>query len=193
MPKNTGKRKENKFQLPKPVKQNKIPEKLPFDEEVVARSKIFFSFLFLERKHELFNLGSNASDKTVGGKWFLDLLDCLQSISGKTIQEIKKRPYCLHPINWKTSNVDCPFYPQAEWYQFRINKTRVRVIGFLIGGVFYVVWLDVHHNLTSIEGYGEINRYSQPLSEYETLKQDNEFLKKENKRLNKEIDELLQK
>jgi len=46
MPRNTGKRKANKFQLPKPVKQNKIPETLPFDEEVVARSKIFFRSYF---------------------------------------------------------------------------------------------------------------------------------------------------
>jgi len=79
----------------------------------------------------------------------LDLLDCLQSISGKTIQEITKKPYCLHPINWKTANVVCF---KAEWYQFRINKTRGRVVGFLIGGVFYVVWLDAHHNLTNSEG-----------------------------------------
>ena len=193
MPKNTEKRKENKFQLPKPVKQNKIPEKLPFDQEVVARSKIFFSFLFLERKHDLFNLGGNSDDKTVGGKWFLDLLDCLKSISGKTIQEIAKKPYCLHPINWKTANVGCPFYPQAEWYPFRINKTRGRVVGFLIGGVFYVVWLDAHHNLTNSEGYGDVNQYSQPLSEYETLKKENEDLKRENERLSQEVDELLNK
>ena len=168
MPKNIGKHKENKFRLPKPVKQNEFPETLPFDEEVVTQNKILFSFSFLDRKHKLFNLGGNSEDKTAGGKWFSDLLDCLQSISGKTIQEFVKRPYCLHPINWKTANVNCPFSPQAEWYQFRINKTRGRVIGFLIGTIFYVVWLDVHHNLTNIEGYGEINRYSQPLSEYET-------------------------
>lgn len=192
MPKNTGKRKANKFQLPKPVKQNKTPEKLPFDKEVVARSRIFFSFLFLERKRDLFNLGGNAGDKTVGGKWFLDLLDCLQSISGKTIQEITKKPYCLHPINWKTANIDCPLYPQAEWYQFRINKTRGRVAGFLIGSVFYVVWLDAHHNLTNSEGYGGVNKCSQPLSEYETLKKEIEELKKENTLLNSLLEESLQ-
>lgn len=162
MAKNTSKRKANKINLPQSsILPKKDVEKLPFDEKVLNQS-IAFSFIFLDRKHELFNLGGNNEDKTVGGKWFLDLLDCFKNVSGKTIQELKSRPFCLHPINWKTANVNCPFSPEIEWWQFRINKSRGRVIGMLIGKIFYVVWLDAYHNLTDSEGYGGIRTFKQP-------------------------------
>ncbi len=61
-------------------------------------------------------------------------------MSGKIIQELKNRPFCLHSINWKIANVNCPFSPEIEWWQFRINKSRGRVIGMLIGKIFYVVY-----------------------------------------------------
>ena len=106
------------------------------------------------------------------------MLDCLKSVSGKTIQELKNRPYCLHRINWKTANVGCPFSEEIEWWQFRINKSRGRVIGMLIDKVFYVVWLDAYHNLTTVEGYGEIKNFEKPLSEYEEMQRHISVLEK---------------
>ena len=89
-------------------------------------------------------------------------MDCFKNVSGKTIQELKSRPFCLHPINWKTANATCPFSPEIEWWQFRINKSHGRVIGMLINQTFYVVWLDAYHNLTNSEGYGGIKTFKQP-------------------------------
>ena len=166
MPKNTNKHRANKFALPIAGQVKKSLERLPVDQTALT-SSVTFSFALLDRNHKLFNLGGNNADGTVGGKWFLDLLDCLKSVSGKTIQELKQRPFCLHPVNWRTTNTKCPFSHNEEWWQFRINKSRGRIIGLLIGGIFYIVWLDPFHNLTSIEGYGGIKTFNQPLSEYE--------------------------
>lgn len=166
MPKNTGKHKANRFNIPKPLNPPKTPERLPFDEKVLNQS-ITFSFALFDRKNKLFNLGGTDDDGTVGGKWFIGLLDCLKKVSGKTIQELKLPPFRLHPVNWKNANLQCPFSPDEDWWQFRLNKSGGRVIGLLIDKVFYVVWLDPHHNLTDSEGYGGKKNFRQPLSEYE--------------------------
>lgn len=159
MAKNTNKHKGNKFNKTLPISRpKKSLEKLPVNEKILNES-ITFSFIFLDLQHEYFNLNGNAEDKTIGGKWFLDLLDCFKNVNGKTIQELKRRPYCLHPINWETANVSCPFSPEIEWWQFRINKSRGRIIGMLIDKVFYVVWLDAYHNLTTAESYGGIKTF----------------------------------
>ena len=66
MAKNTNKHKANKINLPQSgILPKKDVEKLPFDEKVLNQS-IAFSFIFLDRKHELFNLGGSIEDKTVG-------------------------------------------------------------------------------------------------------------------------------
>ena len=43
-----------------------------------------------------------------------------------------------------------------------IDKSSGRVIGVIINNVFYVVWLDPHHNLIDSEGYGTVKKYSAP-------------------------------
>lgn len=78
----------------------------------------------------------------------------------------------LHPIDWSKTNASAPDGDiQHDYWQFRINKSKGRVIGFITWGkehsVFYVVWLDPHHNLTDSESYGGIDRYGRPMSEYE--------------------------
>lgn len=42
----------------------------------------------------------------------------------------------------------------------------------LIDGVFYVVWLDRHHNLTNSEGYGKAVYYKPAKSTYELMLED---------------------
>ena len=188
MTKNTNKRKAIKLPLPSPSPEST----LPFNGEYVKDGQFTFSFSCFNRQHELFNLGGKAEDKTVGGKWFLDLLDCLKSVSGKTIQELQNSTHDLHRVNWKNTNTKCPDDSlQKEYWQFRIDKSHGRVIGILIDAVFYVVWLDPHHHLTDSEGYGGINKYKYPTSEYEDLLQKISNLEKENLKLNEDINELL--
>ena len=162
MPKNTSKPKATKFKLPT-EKTPKGKVILPFNGKVVESREITFSFSSFDRKHELFNLGGRAADGTVGGQWFFRLLDCLKNIGGKTIEDLKKKPFLLHPVKWETANAKCPTdSEQAEYWQFRIDKSHGRVIGILIDAVFYVVWLDPYHNLTDSEGYGGVQKFPTP-------------------------------
>lgn len=158
------------FKLPAVTEQLQAKKKtLPFNGNAVTEKSFSFSFACFDRTYELFNLGDNTAEGVVSGKWFLDLLDCLKSVSNKTIAELKSSLHDLHPITWSKTNVKAPLNSeQCDYWQFRINKSKGRVIGFLIDGVFYVVWLDPHHNLTDSEGYGGVDRYKMPRTTYET-------------------------
>lgn len=163
---------------------------LPFNGSVVDDGKFTFSFACFSREHELFNLGGKADDDTIGGRWFLDLMDCLKSVSNKTISELKRSPHDLHPVDWSTTNTTPPNNnEQLEYWQFRINKSKGRVIGFLIDSVFYVVWLDPHHNLTDSAGYGGVDEFMKPKSEYEYQEDRILELKAENETLRLKLNE----
>lgn len=167
-----SKDRQTKFNLPGPKCTEVKTEIFPHNGAKAVQNSLTFSFACFDREHALFNLGGDAEDKTVGGAWFIDLLDCLKSVSNKKIPEIKTSLHDLHPINWSKTNTSAPDGDiQHEYWQFRISKSKGRVIGFIVWGkehsVFYVVWLDPHHNLIDSEGYGGIDWYSRPMSEYE--------------------------
>lgn len=172
-----------KFALPSVSKQlAKEKTTLPFNGSAVTEKSFSFSFACFDRTHKLFNLGDHTTEGVISGKWFLDLFDCLKSVSNKTIVELKASLHDLHPIIWSKTNINAPANSgQCDYWQFRINKSKGRVIGFLIDGIFYLVWLDPHHNLTDSAGYGGINKYPAGLSLYETQK---ETIHQLNKRIN---------
>lgn len=164
------------FNLPKVSGRipNKKPE-LPIPINVSDVHNFTYSFYYLDREHPLFNLGE------IKDGWFLDLLDCLKEASKKTIPELKAGKFKLHPIDWTRTNVDIPNnYIQQEFWQFRLSKGNGRVIGFKIESVFYVVWLDPHHNLIDSEGYGSYKEYNKPKTEYEELLEKCETLNNDN-------------
>ncbi len=149
------------------VVQSKVT--LPYNGNAVTEKSFSFSFACFDRSHALFNLGDNTAEGVVSGKWFLDLLDCLKSVSNKTVFELKGSMHDLHPVDWEKTNTCSPGgSEQTEYWQFRINKSKGRVIGFLIEGVFYVVWLDPHHNLTDSVGYGTVVKHKPGLSVFES-------------------------
>ncbi len=144
---------------------------LPHNIRSVSEEGFSFSFSCFDREHDLFNLGSGKGREPIQAKWFLDLLDCLKDVSTYTVQRLKTTTtYDLHPVDWKNTNAKLPEnYEQCEFWQFRISKSKGRVIGILYEGVFYIVWLDPHHNLTDSEGYRGATYYPRPKSEYELL------------------------
>ena len=124
MAKNSGKRKATKLPEPKALPWEIV---LPFNRSLVKQSGISFSCF--DRKHELFNLGGKENGGTVGGKWFIRLLDCLKNAGDKSIAELKNKPFELHSVNWETTNTNCPTkLGQAEYWQFRVDKSHGRVI-----------------------------------------------------------------
>ena len=60
----------------------------------------------------------------------------------------------------------------------------------MIDGVFYIVWLDPHHNLTDSEGYGGATYHYAAKSIYERQEERIKYLEEENRRLEEENREL---
>lgn len=115
-----------KFTLPSVSKQlAKENTTLPFNGSAVTEKSFSFSFACFDRTHELFNLGDHTTEGVISGKWFLDLFDCLKSVSNKTIVELKASLHDLHPIIWSKTNINAPANSgQCDYWQFRINKSK---------------------------------------------------------------------
>lgn len=179
-----------KFNIPIPPTPSSSGQfQLPYHGTVVSDRGFSFSFAAFDRSHKLFNLGDDSERSgVVSGKWFIDLLDCLKDVSKMTVNEMKTSMHDLHPVDWDKANTSIPNESnQCEYWQFRINKSKGRVIGVLTGGVFYIVWLDPHHNLTNSEGYGTENWYKPALSLYETQEMTIAQLQKEKEHLVEEL------
>lgn len=185
-------RKTTKSKFTLPQVSNKISKgvvTLPYNGKLVSEKSFSFSFSCFDRTHKLFNLGDSTDTGTLPANWFIDLLDCLKSISGMTVPEMRRSMHDLHPIDWKHANTTKPdSQEQCEYWQFRINKSKGRVIGFLIDAVFYIVWLDPHHNLTNSEGYGTATVYGAGQSIYEKQKSEIEQLHDHIDELNEQIE-----
>lgn len=164
--------------------------------EILKQEKqktFLFSFETLDREHELFNLGQNDRNQPVCGEWFVSLLDCLKNASQMTFNQLcQSRHFDMHPINWNSTNARKPTHALSEqydeWFQFRLSKSNGRIIGFTAGNVFYIHWLDPHHNLTNSEGYGKAQYYSKAFSEYELLQSQLDERLKEIKELSELLD-----
>ncbi len=163
------------------------PTLLPFHGQVVSEKGFSFSFACFDRTHKLFNLGDLSDSGTLPANWYIDLLDCLKGINNIDIPSMRGSTYDLHPVDWDKANAsEPPSETQCEYWQFRINKSKGRVIGFKIDGVFYIVWLDPHHNLTDSDGYGRAKAYRAGPSLYELTQAELESLREENTRLKRE-------
>ena len=177
----------NGIKLPS-VKIASTKPKLPYNGNAITEKSFAFSFACFDRSHKLFNLGDATPDGVVSGKWFLDMLDCLKTVSNKNISELRGTIYDLHPIDWSKANTSAPTgFEHLEYWQFRINKSRGRVIGFKIDNVFYIVWFDPHHNLTDSEGYGTATKYRAPESEYDSNQRELEDLRGQVEYLKEEL------
>lgn len=186
MAKNTKNRKTTKgICLPAVEKPTKEKISLPFNGSIVKGRGFSFSFACFDHTHELFNLGDDQKpEKCVSGNWFIGLLDCLKSVGNMTFDAMRQSMHDLHPIDWTKTNASPPDDDaQREYWQFRINKSKGRIIGFMIDGVFYIVWLDPHHNLTDSNGYGKATYHHAAKSTYELQEERIQFLEKENREL----------
>lgn len=169
MPHGTKQHKTIKISLPEVSEPLVSSVKLPFGGEVRTSDQLVFSFACFDRSHKLFNLGGeDAQHGMVSPNWFVDLLDCLKNVSRKKIHELKGSVHDLHPVDWGNANASIPpGAEQCEFWQFRINKSKGRIVGILIDGIFYIVWLDPHHNLSDSDGYRGAAYYFPAKSEYE--------------------------
>jgi len=168
-------------------------------EDIKKRSKekLRFSFKLFDRSHEAFNLGGVNSD------WYLILLDTLQDLSTLTWTEVRntrQAKYDPHPYTWKSCNYTFNFDPksleQFEAFQLRLDKSHGRIHGFLVGNIYYIYWLDPHHNMYDSVGYGGEKHFPTPPTTYEKLLEEKRTVEAENNRFKEEIkayEELLEK
>lgn len=167
---------------------------LPYNGKVASQASVVFSFARFDREHELFNLGDDLTKpRPLPEEWFVSLLESLKEASSRTIPELKNPPFQLHPVKWDNANASKPADDsQLEYWQFRLTKSTGRVIGFIIPSdeslrVFYIVWLDAHHNLTDSEGYGTTTYYARPFSAYERLERICEYQRQQIEKLKSDL------
>jgi hypothetical protein len=105
-----------------------------------------------------------------GDDWCLSSLDdaasfkralfSLKEISNRTLKEISanSKYWRFHPVDFAQTSMRQGFgiraLEHAEAYQFSligVNSQQCRVVGVYEGSVFYIVWVDVAHQLYPTE------------------------------------------
>ena len=131
-----------------PKQRGKIAEKQRFDDEII------FSFKYLDL------LGNpKFSIAGCGESYLAKLLLRLKDLSRITYNEfVSSQSSALrsHKIYWPKTTEPNGFtclnaeLRQQQAFQFEISANEHgRVHGFLVSNIFYIVWLDPHHNLYS--------------------------------------------
>jgi hypothetical protein len=189
-----------------PAKKIKKGGKMHFltEEQIESLQKkhqdqVRFSFIYFNREHDLFTCG-----KAPDG-WFLVLFDNLKEISKLTKNEFLfdqkyKNHYDTHQHDWEKQD-ETRYYPlpdgmfeqiKDDCWQFRLSTSNGRVHGFMIENVFYIVWLDPHHNFYPDEKFGGEKYFSAPLTPFQELELEYERLKEQITTLKEEKEELYQ-
>lgn len=170
----------------------------------ILKKSVIFSWKYFDRSHRKFNCGG------IKIPWVMSLLDTLKGVSNLTIGELiqengKRHGLRFHEIDWNNTtiekfNFNDIFFSQIEdkCYQLSISKGNGRIIGFLIDNIFFIVWLDPHHQLYLMDGFGGEKEFDYPINEFEALNMEYEDLKKQHEelimkhqKLNEEVDEIL--
>ena len=178
--------------IPDKAKKTIIP--IPQDEieqlNKMRNDKLIFSFRFLDKTHEAFNLGNTKEN------WYISLLDILKEVSSLTRTQLvveNRHFYEAHIHEWVKLDYKYDysddFLEQVECLQFRLSKSRGRVHGFIIGNRFYIVWLDPHHNLYPSEKHGGRKFYNNPLNCYDQLLAEHTELKHQCQELSELLEE----
>ncbi len=122
----------------------------------ISKDELRFSFKYLQLSNPKYCVNSQEV------KYFLKFLERLFDISKCPIIQLKMGTYGktlrFHPIDFGDpcvsedgfTSLPSAFVPIAEEnaWQFSISSNEHgRVHGFIIGDVFFVVWLDPDHNL----------------------------------------------
>lgn len=163
------KNKSQNISIPKPDIPSKQKKKFPISQEELeyletqSHRKMVFSFKFLELEHEAFNLGGTCN------RWGNDLFKLLSELSNVTRNDFVNKlqaHYRSHLHKWDELDykykLGDDFLEQVECRQARISTSKGGIHGFIVGNMFYVVWLDPHHNLYPDDRYGGVKKFTPP-------------------------------
>ena len=124
---------------------------------------VLFSFESVDR-NEYFNLDGTCSN------WAADLFETMQKVSGIRMAEIyagkysgKTSPFRIH----QHEKADAPCKVPAsvslnDMWQIRISRSKGGIHGVFWENVFYVIWLDPHHNLYPDKNHGGLKKIVPP-------------------------------
>lgn len=179
------------------VKPSVIKKQTPLSKQ----EGITFSFEALE-KTEYFNLDSTCEN------WSSDLFEMLKDISSIRKESLIAGEYGIYRIHNHEKAKPPSNLPEGvelkDFYQIRISKSKGGIHGVFNENVFYIIWLDPHHNMYPDPKYGGLKKIKPPLScckdreniilelfeANKNLKKENEDLKEENKYWEEEINKL---
>ncbi|MGI8314939.1 hypothetical protein [Halobacillus mangrovi] len=154
----------------------------------LRKEKVYFSFQFLDTKHEAFNCGG------VTNGWFMHLFNNLNAISELSMTEFEsqRQHYDIHAHDFNKTAHDYKeaIHPKTlsqispeNMIQFRLSSSGGRVHGIKYHNKIYVVWLDPHHNMNPDERYGGAKYFDAPLTPYQELEMELKGIKEEHKTL----------
>jgi len=120
---------------------------------------ISISFKYLDKNHDIFSK-IFLERESYQAKYFEKVFDRFKNLSQLTRLELdneqRKNPktWRFHSIDWEETSQKRGFgFPKENDlvdipYQFSVSSNEYgRIIGFFIGHIFYVVWLDHQHKL----------------------------------------------
>lgn len=143
--------------MSKKIKKTKIPKGSTsgIKSTKLTLRGISFSFKYYQSDHPKFTCERKEA------VYWLTLLERLKALSGWSTKELlsnRNAALRCHPIKWETTCESGFGLPNEEQlidtpYQFSLSSNEHgRVHGFMIGEVFYVVWLDPDHLLYPSKG-----------------------------------------
>lgn len=125
--------------------------------EDLKNSRLIFSFEILDLNHEYFNLGGTCQ------KWFVTMFTKLNEISNIPFGELtsqKYRTFRFHSHEDEKISVEFPFnLDKSQTRQIRFGTGQGGIHGILVDNMFYVLWLDRHHNLYPSKKHGGIKTF----------------------------------
>ena len=125
--------------------------------------KIVFSFESIDR-NEYFNLDATCEN------WSNDLFNTMKTVSNIDIKDIYAGKYSTKGSTLRIhqhGNASAPCkIPQnlslEDLWQIRISSSKGGVHGRFVENVFYVIWLDPHHNLYPNDNFGGLKKITPP-------------------------------
>ena len=176
----------SKRRIPKPQLANttkNIPQ--PTFLSSMGEDKVVFSFAPLEWT-EYFNFEGTCQN------WSFDLFNMLKSISMTSKVELlsgKFRTYRVHDHEKASPPNPLPDgVALKDCYQLRISTSKGGIHGVFVENTFYVIWVDLLHNMYPDDRFGGLRTIKPPntcCKDREIiigkLQEENEKLKEENK------------
>lgn len=186
-------------EIPKPGKQiSHIPDfKSALQNEQERDKNILFSFSLFEQ-NECFSFGGTCE------RWASELIQLFSNLSQTSMKvflsnrrfrdvfrihncETAPNPKCSIPHNISLHDL----------VQIGLSKSKGRIIGVQIANIFYVIWVDPHHNMYPDKNRGGLTSYGIPngcdcrklVKDICTLKKQNDDLMAENAILRQWFDE----